>query len=188
MILDSPLIYTSTCLLLCPEHPDQNGPCPREPHLEGLLYLLPPFYLLVCSKTLSSGSIWPHICLCVCLCLCLFICVWYLLDLIRVSPLPRESQQGRYGLVGQPNHLSLHHRGHWTSCGQSTERSPKRQPGVISTILWFLWFNFFSLWIIAQPSPMDNKKTNFNVCVIFEFLPLPQFPHFFGGSRDSKSC
>ena len=124
-----PLIYTSTCLLLCPEHPDQNGPCPREPHLESLLHLLTPFCLLVCSKTLSewrssSGSIWPHICLCICLCLCLFICVWYLLDLIGVSQLPRESQQARYGLVGQPNHLSLHHRGHWTSCGQSTERSP----------------------------------------------------------------
>ena len=40
-----------------------------------------------------------------------FFGVWK--DLIRVSRLPRESHQAPYGLVSQPNHLSLH-TGHWT--------------------------------------------------------------------------
>ena len=84
------------------------SPCPREPHLEGLLHLLPPFCLLVCSKTLSewrnsSGSIWPHICLCLCLFLSVFDICWILSE-CRSSP----GSPSRLGMASSANQTICH--------------------------------------------------------------------------------
>ena len=105
------MIYTSTCLLPCPEHPGQNGPCPREPHLEGLLHLLPPFDFWCVRRPYRGGAapqapyglIFVFVFVFACVFLSVFDICWILSE-CRSSP----GSPSRLGMASSANQTICH--------------------------------------------------------------------------------